>query len=268
MSELAETNAPDVLAIPAPTVSGTQPALMSVVDMVWPDQSNHHGTLFGGAALAALDRLAFIMGSKVLRGTVVTAAVSRLDFAAPAPAGHLIECTAEVVHRGRLSVTLKTELVAEALLTGERTHCLSGDFVMVSQQTSTALVFAPTPVEAGVLMEDAPDRPVVRVAEIVFPGHANHRGILHGGPAMAWLAKAGFVAATRHMRRTVVMASSERMDFVAPAHVGEVVEVLARVTRVGNRSITVQADMWSESPATGARRLCTSSSLVYVSVDH
>ncbi|MDZ7919463.1 acyl-CoA thioesterase [Rhodoferax sp.] len=243
---------------------------MSVVDMVWPDQSNHHGTLFGGAALAALDRLAFIMGSKVLRGTVVTAAVSRLDFAAPAPAGHLIECTAEVVHRGRRSVTLKTELVAEALLTGERTRCLSGDFVMVRQQApeETSSALAPTAADAGVFPQEISDRTVVRLAEIVFPGHANHRGILHGGPAMAWLAKAGFVAATRHMRRTVVMASSERMDFVAPAHVGEVVEVLAHVTRVGNRSITVQADMWSESPVTGARRLCTSSSLVYVSVDH
>jgi len=117
-------------------------------------------------------------------------------------------------------------------------------------------------------MECLQEKTLVRVAEIVFPGHANHLGILHGGPAMAWLAKAGFVAATRHIRRTVVMASSERMDFVAPAYVGDVVEVLAHVSRVGNRSITVQADMWSESPVTGVRRLCTSSSLVYVSVDH
>jgi acyl-CoA hydrolase len=267
MSDFAEAIAPAVMP-------GSEPSRMSVVDMVWPDQSNHHGTLFGGAALASLDRLAFIMGSKVLRGTVVTAAVSRLDFTAPAPAGHLIECTAEVVHRGRRSVTLKTELIAEALLTGERTQCLSGEFVMVSQQDSAPTSpISPAPVPAstqtgmGVLKGAATDRPVVQVAEIVFPGHANHRGILHGGPAMAWLAKAGFVAATRHMRRTVVMASSERMDFVASAHVGEVVEVLARVTGAGHRSITVQADMWSESPVTGTRRLCTSSSLVYVSVD-
>ena len=81
-----------------PTTVATPPAWgpWSAVDMVWPDQSNHHGTLFGGAALAMLDRLAFIRGSQVLRGTVVTAAVSRLDFAAPAPAGHLVDCTAPV----------------------------------------------------------------------------------------------------------------------------------------------------------------------------
>jgi len=100
----------------------------------------------------------------------------------------------------------------------------------------------------------------------VFPGHTNHRGLLHGGPAMAWIAKAGFVAATRRVRRTVVMASSERMDFVAPARVGDVVEVCAHVTAVGRRSIRVAATMWAESPSTGERRLCTSASLVYVAI--
>ena len=38
---------------------------MSVVDMVWPDQCNHHDTLFGGAALSMLDRLAFTSSSLV-----------------------------------------------------------------------------------------------------------------------------------------------------------------------------------------------------------
>lgn len=247
---------------PGPPEPSWQP--WAAVDMVWPDQSNHHGTLFGGAALAMLDRLAFIRGSQVLRGSVVTAAVSRLDFAAPAPAGHLVECTAHVLKQGRRSVTVATELVAEDLLSGRRTRCLSGEFVMVTQAAS-APTSPPLPPAAPEAPTTEPDR--VRVAEIVFPGHANHRGILHGGPAMAWLAKAGFVVATRRVRRTVVMASSERMDFVAPARVGDVVEVLAQVSRVGRRSVHVQAELWAESPTSGQRHLCTSAGLVYVSVD-
>lgn len=229
---------------------------LSVVDLVWPDQSNHHGTLFGGAALAMLDRLAFILGSRVLRGSVVTAAVGRLDFQAPAPAGHLVEVTARVTKRGGRSVDIATELIAEDLLSGARTPCLSGEFVMASLKDS---------IPDQVLATPNSDWPV-RIAEIVFPGHTNHRGLLHGGPAMEWLAKAGFVAATRESRRTVVMASSERLDFVAPAHVGEVVEVLARVVRMGNRSIAVEAEMWAEQPVSGERRLCTRAALVYVAV--
>ena len=238
------------------------PAL-TVVDMVWPEQSNHHGTLFGGAALSMLDRLAFILGSRVLRGTVVTGAVGRLDFAAPVPAGQVAECRARVGRRGQRSATIGLELFAEDVLSGERQLCLSGEFVMVRRAESEGTLppaMAPTPALEG------PDPAVVCVAEIVFPGHANHRGLLHGGPAMAWIAKAGFVAASRRVRRPVVMASSERMDFVAPARVGDVVEVCAQVLEQGRRSIRVAASMWAECPGTGERRLCTSASLVYVAL--
>lgn len=238
---------------------------MTVVDMVWPDQSNHHGTLFGGAALSMLDRMAFIMGSKVLRGSVVTAAVGQLNFAAPAPAGHLVECQAVVIRQGRRSVTVETRLLAEDLLSGTRTLCLSGEFVMVRQADDGAPPSLAVDVEER--QADSGHFASATVAEIVFPGHANHRSLLHGGPAMAWMAKAGFVAATRQVRRTVVMAASEKLDFKAPAHVGEVVEVLARVTRVGNRSVQVQTEMWAESPTTGARRQCTTSQLVFVAID-
>ncbi|PUE09235.1 acyl-CoA thioesterase [Limnohabitans sp. T6-5] len=241
---------------------------MVVVDMVWPDQSNHHGTLFGGAALSMLDRMAFIMGSKVLRGSVVTAAVSRLDFAAPAPAGHLVECRAQVLKRGRRSVTVDTQLVAEDLLSGERSLCLSGEFVMVRQADDgleihkTALNVTSDP-----QTKPAISQAITRIAEIIFPGHVNHRGVLHGGPAMSWMAKAGFVAATRHVRRTVVMAGSEKLSFTAPARVGDIVTVEGLVIETGRRSIRVQVDMWAESPLNGERWLCTSTELIYVSID-
>lgn len=243
------------------------PRPLVVVDMVWPDQSNHHGTLFGGAALSMLDRLAFIMGSQVLRGTVVTAAVGRLDFAAPVPAGQVAECRASVTRRGGRSAVIDVCLLAEDLLSGERVACLSGEFTMVRRadpESKAAFAGVPSTPPCTDLAQLPAD--AVRVAEIVFPGHTNHRGLLHGGPAMEWIAKAGFVAATRRVRRTVVMASSERMDFVAPAQIGDVVEVCAHVTEVGRRSIRVSATMWAESPSTGERRLCTSASLVYVAI--
>lgn len=250
-----------------PMPVGEQLPSMVAVDMVWPDQSNHHGTLFGGAGLSILDRMAFIMGSKVLRGSVVTASVSRLDFLAPAPAGHLVECRAQVLRRGRRSVTVDTRLVAEDLLSGARTDCLSGEFVMVRQADEDEVSDISTPVQ----MTAAPDPSALpagaTVAEIVFPGHANHRGVLHGGPAMAWMAKAGFVAATRQVRRSVVMAGSETLNFIAPARVGDVVEVTARVIGTGRRSIRVQADMWAESSSNGERRLCASAPLTYVAID-
>ena len=238
---------------------------MSVVDMVWPDQSNHHGTLFGGAALSILDRMAFIGASKVLRSSVVTASVGQMTFAAPAPAGHLVECQVTVTRRGTRSVSLLLQLLSEDLLTGQQTHCLSGEFVMVrKEQVVDACESRPTPAPAA--PAGVQELAQATVAEIVFPGHANHRGVLHGGPAMEWMAKAGFVAATRQVRRSLVMAHSGQMDFKAPAFVGDVVEVTATVHKVGQRSVHVATQMWAESPTTGERRHCTSGSLVFVAL--
>lgn len=229
---------------------------LSLVDIVLPDQCNHHGTLFGGAALAMLDKLAFILGSKALRGPLVTTAVRKLEFRAPAPAGWLTDCVGCVEHVAHRSVTIDARLFAENLQSGERVLCLSGQFVM--EATAEPRPSTPQPQERE---GDA------RLAEIVFPGHANHRGILHGGPALAWLAKAGFAAATRRARCSLVMAASERLDFLAPAHVGEVVEITARVTKIGAKSLRVEAEMDAESPDTGERRRCTTASLVFVAID-
>lgn len=229
---------------------------LSLVDMVLPDQCNHHGTLFGGAALAMLDKLAFILGSKSMRSPLVTAAVHRLQFHAPAQAGWLTDCVGHIHHIGRRSVTIDAHLYTENLLTGQRVLCLSGQFVMAATNH-------PSPT-APVHEEYDGD---VRVAEIVFPGHANHRGILHGGPAMEWIAKAGFAAATRHARKSLVMAASKEVSFVAPARVGEIVEIVARVTGIGKTSLTVTAEMDAEMPETGERRRCATASLVFVAID-
>lgn len=234
---------------------------MTVVDMVWPDQSNHHGTLFGGAALSILDRLAFIGASRVLCGNVVTASVGNMQFMAPAPAGHLVECAVQLLRRGRRSATLRLELVAEDLLSGQRTDCLQGEFVMVRKPGA-----APAPPAALAPVGEPSPWCRATVAEIVFPGHANHRGMLHGGPAMEWMAKAGLVAATRQVRRPVVLASSGQLDFAAPAYAGDLVEVSATVLAVGRRSVQVQVELWAESPATGERRCCTTGRWVFVAL--
>lgn len=243
----------------------------------------HHGTLFGGAALAMLDRLAFVQGSRALRGTVVTAALGRLDVIAPVPAGHAVEGHAWLLRRGVRSAVVAGELVAKDLRSGQRTLCLVGEFTMLrradeagvgpvaDEAAASSVGVSPGPgaERLGPLKPCAPPTEgkgllaTARVVEIVFPGHANHRGILHGGPAMAWMAKVGFVAASR---RSVVLACSERTEFVAPARVGDVVEVLAEVVATGRRSVRVAARMKAECPVTGERRHCTTAELVYVVV--
>ncbi|MGO4386789.1 acyl-CoA thioesterase [Microvirga sp. 2YAF29] len=66
--------------------------------------------------------------------------------------------------------------------------------------------------------------------DIVFPGDTNHHGTLFGGIGLAHMDKVAFIAASRHAHVDFVTASCERIDFEAPAHMGEIVELTGRIT--------------------------------------
>ena len=78
-----------------------------------------------------------------------------------------------------------------------------------------------------------------RFAEMIFPEQANHYGTLFGGHALNLMGKAAFITATRWARQNVVMAASNKIEFHEPIRVGELVELIASITRVGRSSMTV-----------------------------
>lgn len=103
-----------------------------MVEMVFPTQTNHYGTLFGGHALELMDKSAFITASRYARKSMVTASSEKIDFQTPVKQGHLVEVIGRIVKRGRTSVTVNVELFGENLLTGDRHLCAHGNFVLVS----------------------------------------------------------------------------------------------------------------------------------------
>lgn len=108
------------------------PTECRLVEMVFPQQTNHYGTLFGGQALALMDKAAFICASRYARRTVVTASSEKCDFHVPVCQGQLVELIARIVATGRTSLTVEVDLYAEDLLTGDRQLGTRGRFVMVA----------------------------------------------------------------------------------------------------------------------------------------
>lgn len=102
---------------------------------------------------------------------------------------------------------------------------------------------------------------------MVFPEQANHYGTLFGGNALSLMGKAAFVAATRRARCAVVMATSDKVEFHEPVRVGELVELTARVERIGRTSMTVGVDVVAETLISGKRRLAMRGSFEMVAVD-
>jgi acyl-CoA hydrolase len=117
------------------------------------------------------------------------------------------------------------------------------------------------------MTSDLPSAPETRIVEMVFPNQANHYGTLFGGDALRLMDMAAFVAASRHARKPVVTASSERIDFHVPVRQGQLAEVVGRVSRTGRTSMTVEVELWAEDLLTGTRELCTKGSFVLVAVD-
>ncbi|MEM1032868.1 MAG: acyl-CoA thioesterase [Myxococcota bacterium] len=100
--------------------------------MVFPGQTNHYGTLFGGEALAMMDKAAFIAASRYARRTVVTASSEKTDFHVPIHQGQLVELKARVVATGSTSLQVEVDLIGEDLLTGVRQLGTRGRFVLVA----------------------------------------------------------------------------------------------------------------------------------------
>jgi len=103
-----------------------------LIEMVFPEQTNHYGTLFGGQALALMDKAAFIVASRYARRNVVTASSEKCDFHVPVRQGQLLELVARIVATGRTSMTVEVDLETEDLLTGDRQVATRGRFVLVA----------------------------------------------------------------------------------------------------------------------------------------
>lgn len=113
----------------------------------------------------------------------------------------------------------------------------------------------------------APDPCETRFVEIVFPEQANHYGTLFGGTALNLMSKAAAIAAARRAGGSVVMARSDRVDFHMPVMVGQLVELCARVERIGRSSMTVKVDVIAETLGKSDGRLAMRGSFEMVAVD-
>jgi acyl-CoA hydrolase len=106
------------------------------------------------------------------------------------------------------------------------------------------------------------------MTQIVMPMHTNGAaGVMFGGIMMQWIDVCAGVAAMRHARCGVVTASIDRLDFLSPVQVGEIVVLQAQVNFVSHTSMEVGCRVETEHMRTGERRYVTKAYLTFVAVD-
>src|SRR2546423_11263070 len=105
------------------------------------------------------------------------------------------------------------------------------------------------------------------MAEIVLPNDANPLGALLGGRLMHWIDLAGAMAAHRHSRNYVVTAAIDHLDFVTPAHVGDLVILRSSVNRVFHTSMEVGVKVFVENYLLDSCQHVSSAYLTFVATD-
>ena len=106
------------------------------------------------------------------------------------------------------------------------------------------------------------------MTQIVMPMHTNGvAGVMFGGVMMQWIDVCAGVSAMRHASGSVLTASIDRLDFLSPVRVGEVVVLQAQVNYTARTSMEVGCRVETEDMRTQTRRYVTKAYLTFVAVD-
>ncbi len=89
------------------------------------------------------------------------------------------------------------------------------------------------------------------VQRIMMPMDANPLANVYGGSILKYIDEVAIIVAFRHTRTNVVTASIDRMDFLAPMHVGDFLILKAAINYTGRTSMEVGVRVEAEDPRTG-----------------
>jgi acyl-CoA hydrolase len=96
---------------------------------------------------------------------------------------------------------------------------------------------------------------------------ANSLGNVHGGTIMRMADEAAALAAIKHSRCRVVTVGIDRMNFLVPIYVGELVTFSSTVNAAWRTSMEVGVRVEAENPHTGEARHTSTAYLTMVALD-
>lgn len=107
----------------------------------------------------------------------------------------------------------------------------------------------------------------VNMSLLMTPVHSNFSGKIHGGYILGLMDQIAFMCASKHSGSYCVTASVNRVDFLNPVEVGQMLHLKASVNYTGNTSMVVGLHVESEEIRTGEIKHCNSSYFTMVAKD-
>ena len=104
----------------------------TLTEIVFPEHTNHYGTLFGGNALLLMSKAAFLVSSRYALSSVVLAGVEAAQFKSPVRLGETVLFHADIVRVGRTSMSVNVYGEAEDTTTGASREAMKARFEMIA----------------------------------------------------------------------------------------------------------------------------------------
>ena len=107
----------------------------------------------------------------------------------------------------------------------------------------------------------------IEMTQLMLPSHSNFSGKIHGGYVLNLMDQVAFACASKHSGNYCVTASVNRVDFLNPIEVGELLILKASINYTGRTSMVVGLRVESEDIQTGNIKHCNSSYFTMVAKD-
>lgn len=89
------------------------------------------------------------------------------------------------------------------------------------------------------------------ITELMIPSYANFGGKIHGGILLSLMDKVAYATASKHAGTYCVTVTVDKVEFLQPVEVGELVSMHASVNYVGRTSLVVGIRVESQNIKTG-----------------
>jgi uncharacterized protein (TIGR00369 family) len=107
----------------------------------------------------------------------------------------------------------------------------------------------------------------ISMTQLMLPVNSNFSGFIHGGYVLSLMDQVAFACASKHSGHYCVTASVNKVDFLTPIEVGELLTLKASVNYTGRTSMVVGLRVESENIKTGIVKHCNSSYFTMVAKD-
>ena len=107
----------------------------------------------------------------------------------------------------------------------------------------------------------------ITMTQLMLPSHSNFSGKIHGGFILSLMDQVAFACASKHSGHYCVTASVNKVNFLNPIEVGELLTLKASINYTGNTSMVVGVRVESENIHTGKIKHCNSSYFTMVAKD-